>query len=100
MNIHLDKEADEAYHESTLPSLNPNNLRQRNRWRMYKEGNKQYHEITGHWRKKILEEIRMQNSKQLATQNKDHWGNCPEKIRWDYMKVTNPTKTIKEKKSK
>ena len=54
-------------------------------------------EITGHWRKQILEEIRLQTSKKLATQNKDHWGNCPEEIRWDYMKVTNTIKTIKER---
>ena len=59
--------------------------------------NKEMLEFTGHWRKQVLEEIRFKKSKYLATKNKDHWGNCPEEIRWDYMKLTNPVKTIKER---
>ena len=36
--------------------------------------------VTGNWTTQMQEEIRLGNSKQLAGQNKNTWGICPEDI--------------------
>ena len=56
----MDKEADKAY-TANIPTLNTKNLRRGKQWRIYTTKNKEILEFTGHWRKQVLEEIRLKN---------------------------------------
>ena len=44
--------------------------------------------LSGNWRKQILEEIRIETSKKMATTNKTFWGQCQEEIEWARMRKT------------
>ena len=87
MNIHVvDEEAEKAYTEN-IPTLATHNYDKGKMENIHTTTKKRItRDYRTHWRNQILEELRMNTTKKLAKQNKDHWGNCPEEIRWDYMR--------------
>ena len=50
--------------------------------------------VSGNWRTQIQEEIRLNNSKQLASKDPDNWGICPEDIAWHRMVGTSKKTSI------
>jgi hypothetical protein len=80
MNQWADKLADWAAWEN-ITELQTTTLQRSSRTKV-KYSDK---EITGNWRKQTLEEIRLETTKRLASNNPQYWGVCPEDIAWHRM---------------
>ena len=93
MNIYVDGLADEAYENMHIRKVQPMSFAKNDQPRVLKGTE----EITGNWRNQILEELRIDESKQQATANSDWWGLCPEEIEWGRMRKTSGNKTIRQR---
>jgi hypothetical protein len=93
MNIYVDRLADEAYENMHISKVSPNSFIKNDQPRVFKGTE----EITGNWRNQILEELRIDESKNQAEINTNWWGLCPEEIEWGRMRKTSGNKTIRQR---
>jgi len=93
MNIYVDKLADAAYFMN-ITALQIGSIQQDHKPKIYKCDKM----ITGNWRKQILEEIRIDNTKLKAKGKNLYWGLCTEEIEWGRMRKTSGNKTIAHRK--
>ena len=92
MNIAADKIAERTYKDD-IPWLNKNKLTTRTaQIYMHK------HKVTGHWRRQIEEQLRIDRTKIRAKNNPIYWGVNTEEISWRYMRKTVKNTTIAERK--
>ena len=92
MNIAADELAERTYNED-IPWLNKNELTNRTaQIYMHK------HKVTGHWRRQIEEQLRIDRTKIRAKNNPIYWGVNTEEISWRYMRKTVKNTTIAERK--
>ena len=94
MNIAADKIAERTYKDD-IPWLNKNELTTRTaQIYMHK------HKVTGHWRRQIEKQLRIDRTKIRAKNNPIYWGVNTEEISWRYMRKTvkNTIPLLKEKK--
>ena len=93
MNIEADKLAEDAYRVK-LPWLNKRKLESRMYAQIYMHNNK----VTGHWRRQLEEQLKIDRTKTRAKHNPYYWGVNTDEISWRYMRKTVKKTTIAERK--
>jgi hypothetical protein len=92
----------EMAYGADIQTLQPDTLQTGNRPMIYKQrkmGNKvTENELTGNWRKQLLKEIRIDNTRTVAASKHRYWGLCTEEIDWGRMRKTSGNKTIAQRK--
>ena len=83
MNIEADKLAEETYYTQGY-WLNKTSLKTLMNAQIFMHNDK----VTGHWRRQIEEQLRIDRTKHRAKQSPCYWGVNTEEISWRYMRKT------------